>query len=261
MENRLIVFGQAPAELVEVADAHVEKASEAIIVSVARKSGSSYVVQGNLNMTDYAKEAIVKNTGINKGDRTNAVFSINIPEDELDDASKTALDDYIAKIKDLYEYMVQVEEGEIEDTRFDGKFSFDDFFVLNDDDTIRNVVLRAGVGFGFPTFELSGWGAFEIEFREDVTNPYHKVFAVELGEDTEIVISSNNGGTRVGRGNTKSLVEKYGKSKPKASASTGVGRRPRKGAKEEIPYAEDDKEETEDAPKGRPDRRLRSSRR
>jgi len=248
METRLIVFGQAPEELIEVADAHIEKASEALIVSVARKSGSSYVVQGNLNMSDYAKGAIVKNTGIEKGDRTNAVFSINIPEDELDEASKTALDDYIAKIKDLYEYMIQVEEGEIDDTRFDGEYSFEDFFVLNDDDTIRNVVLRSGVGFGFPTFEFNGWAAFEVEFREDVTNPYHKIFAVELGEDTEITISSNNGGTRVGRGNAQSLIDKYGsKSKSKASASTGISRR--------RPTEKEEEEKVEDMTKGRRPRR------
>lgn len=236
MENRLVVFGQAPKELVNVADAHVSEGSDAFIVSVVKKSGSSYILSGNMNLTDYAPDAIVKETGIEKGDRTNAVFSLNISEKELDESSIAALNEYIAQWEDLYTYMCKVEEGEIEDTRFDGQYAFEDIFRMSEDGlSVLSVILRAGCGFGYPLLNFDGWAAFEIEFRDDVKNPYHKVFQLTLGEDTEINISSNSGGTPVKRGDATSLVEKYSKTK-KTSASRSTGR------KEEIPYAEDEKE-------------------
>ena len=225
MENRLVVFGNAPAELIEVADAHIERASDALIVSVAKKSGNSYIISGSLNMTEYAKGAIVKDTSIMEGQNTNAVFSINLPESELDEQSQSALNDYIDRISDLYEYMNAVDEGEIEDTRFNGQYKFDDFFRMSEDGlSILSVILRAGVGFGFPTFDfVGGWAAFEIEYRDDVKNPYHKVFGIELAEETGFAVSSNSGGTRMVRtGNAKGLAEKYANTKPSSSPSTGT---------------------------------------
>jgi hypothetical protein len=190
-------------------------------MSVVKKSGDSYIVAGNLDLTTYAQGAIVRYTGIQTGDHTNATFSINLPESELDEASIKSLDEYIARVKDLYEYMIEVENG-LEDTRFNNKYSFEDFFRLSSDQTsLLSVILREGCGFGYPSLTFSDWGALEVEFRSDRKNAYHKVFSVELSDECVITVSSNNGGTRIARLNKESLITKYKKTGAVASSSTG----------------------------------------